>query len=141
MHRFVRTTVFGPLLLAALVCTGGCNIARITINNPLTPNDVAFIEPGKTTFGDVLATLGTPDALSDSNEGIVATYRFMDLKYSRVNFGWVFRFWSPVDPDLVISRTGVGSDAFEVFYDPQGIVSHHAFLHRDAGPRFNPIPF
>ena len=32
----------------------GCNVVRITLNTPLTQNDVAFIIPGQTTLADVI---------------------------------------------------------------------------------------
>ncbi|HEY6084393.1 MAG TPA: hypothetical protein VIU63_03300, partial [Nitrospira sp.] len=78
---------------------------------------------------------------TDSDSGVVVTYRFLDLKYSRINFGWLFRPWSPVDPDIIISRTGLGADAFQVLCDSQWVVNHRGFLRHHGGPRFNPYPF
>ncbi|MEK7299930.1 MAG: hypothetical protein AAB072_02425, partial [Nitrospirota bacterium] len=66
------------------------------MNTPISQADVAFIEPGKTTLADVIGKLGTPDSITDSDIGVVATYRFLDMKYSRVNFGWLAKPWSPV---------------------------------------------
>jgi hypothetical protein len=129
------------LLLAITMLSGSCNIVRITFNTPLTQHDVEFIVPGRTTFADVVGKLGAPDSLTDSVAGFIATYRFLDMKYSRVNFGVLLRPWSPVDPDLVISRTGMGTDALQVLYDSDGIVTQHGFLRHVSGPRFNPYPF
>ncbi|HSQ91665.1 MAG TPA: hypothetical protein VLM19_05785 [Nitrospiraceae bacterium] len=119
----------------------GCNVVRLTLNNPLTQNDVAFIVPGKTTLADVITKLGTPDSITDSNTGVVATYRFLDMRYSRINFGWLAKPWSPVDVDLIISRTGFGTDAFELLCDSNWVVTHQSFLRHLSGPRFNPYPF
>lgn len=132
-----------PILLSVLVCTVtvGCNVVRITLNNPLTQDDVAFIVPGETTLADVVAKLGTPDSITDSHAGIVATYRFLDMKYSRINFGWLLKPWSPVDPDLIISRTGLGTDAFELLCNSDWVITHQNFLRHLSGPRFNPYPF
>ena len=96
-----------PIVMGALVCLPllGCNVVRVSLNTSLGPGDVAFIVPGKTTLSEVVATLGAPDSIVDSDSGIVATYRFLDLKYSRVNFGWLVKPWTPVDPDLIFSRT------------------------------------
>lgn len=131
------------LLLLAAICVGagGCNFARITLNQTLGQEDVAFIRPGRTTLPDVVEKLGTPDSLADSAVGTVATYRFLDMKYSRVNFGWLVKPWSPVDPDLIMSRTGFGTDAFQVFYDANGIVTHYSFLRHLTPPQFNAYPF
>jgi hypothetical protein len=119
----------------------GCNVVRITLNDPLTQDDVAFIVPGETTLADVVAKLGTPDSITDSHAGIVATYRFLDMKYSRINFGWLVKPWSPVDPDLIVSRTGFGTDAFELLCNSDWVVTHQSFLRHLSGPRFNPYPF
>jgi hypothetical protein len=119
----------------------GCNVVRVTLNTPLTQNDVAFIVPGQTTLADVITKLGTPDSITESNMGVVATYRFLDMKYSRINFGWLLKPFSPVDPDLIISRTGFGTDAFELLCDSNWVVTHQSFLRRLSGPRFNPYPF
>lgn len=133
----------GPLLLCLLMGWSivGCNVVRITLNTPLTQDDVAFIVPGQTTLADVVTKLGTPDSITDSHAGIVATYRFLDMKYSRINFGWLAKPWSPVDPDLIISRTGFGTDAFELLCDSNWVVTHQSFLRHLSGPRFNPYPF
>jgi hypothetical protein len=119
----------------------GCNVARVTLNTPITPNDVAFIVPGQTTLADVIAKLGTPDSIAESHAGVVATFRFLDMKYSRINFGWLLKPFSPVDTDLVISRTGFGTDALELLCDSNWVVTHQSFLRRLSGPRFNPYPF
>jgi hypothetical protein len=130
------------LLLAALyVATGGCNFVRITLNRSLSPEDVAFIVPGRTTFPDVIGKLGTPDSFSEPSTGSVAIYRFLDLKYSRVNFGWLVKPWSPIDPDLILSRTGFETDALQVFYDSQGVVTHYSFLRHLTPPKFTAYPF
>ena len=132
-----------PILLSTVMCVTfvGCTVARITLNTPLTQNDVDFIVPGQTTLADVITRLGTPDSITDSYTGVVATYRFLDMKYSRINFGWLLKFWSPADVDLIISRTGLGTDAFELLCDSNWVVTHQSFLRHLSGPRFNPYPF
>jgi len=129
------------LVLALCIGSAGCNVIRIQLNTPLTQDDVAFIEPGKTVLTEVIAKLGVPDSITESYLGVVATYRFLDMKYSRVNFGWLVKPWSPVDPDLIISRTGFGVDAFELHCDPNWVVTHQSFLRQLSGPQFNPYPF
>lgn len=119
----------------------GCNVVRISLNTSLTPEDVAFIVPGKTTLPDIVAKLGAPDSITDSDTGIVATYRFFDLKYSRVNFGWLAKPWTPVDPDLIFSRTGLGVDAFQVLCDSQWVVLEQGFQRHLPRPPIHPYPF
>lgn len=129
--------------IAGFLCWSslGCNVVRITLNTSLTPKDVAFIVPGKTTLADVVAKLGVPDSITDSDTGIVVTYRFLDLKYSRINFGWLAKPWTPIDPDLIFSRTGLGADAFEVFCDTRWVVLHQGFQRHLSRPPFHPYPF
>jgi hypothetical protein len=138
-----RRTVSLTLLLSA-VLTGalsGCNVARLTINTPLTPDSVSFITEGQTTLADVVNKLGAPDSITDAEGGAVVTYRFLNAKYSRVNFGWLVKPWSPVDPDLVFSRSGMGTDAFELLCDTNWVVTHQAFVRHRPEPLFTPYPF
>lgn len=127
------------VLMSSLLA--GCNVARVTLNTPLTADDVAFIVPGQTTLLEVVDRLGSPDSINNSSTGIVSMHRFLDMKYARVNFGWLAKPWSPVDPDLVFSRTGFGTDAFQVFYDSNGVVLQHSFLRHVTERRFHPYPF
>jgi hypothetical protein len=136
-----HTRLAAVLVVFIGVLCSACNVVRITLNTPLTPEDVAFIVPGKTTLYEVVDRLGSPDSINDSHTGIVSIYRFLDMKYARVNFGWLARPWSPVDPDLIFSRTGFGTDAFEVFYDSNGVVIQHNFLRHVTSRPFHPYPF
>lgn len=128
-------------IVALALAMGACNVARVALNSPITMNDVAFIEPGRTHLSDVIARLGAPDSMTDSDNGVVVTYRFLDVRYSRVNFGWLAKPWSPVDADLIFSRLGLGVDAFQVLCDSSLVVQHQSFLRHLAGPQFTPYPF
>jgi hypothetical protein len=140
MHSsHLRHTIVVFVLISLLFT--GCNVVRVTLNTPLTPNDVAFIVPGQTTLLEVVERLGSPDSINNSNTGIVSMHRFLDMRYSRINFGWLAKPWSPVDPDLVFSRTGFGTDAFEIFYDSNGVVVQHSFLRPVTERPFHPYPF
>lgn len=132
-----------PLVLGALVCLTllGCNVIRVSFNTSLGPEDVTFIVPGKTTLSEVVAKLGAPDSIIDSDTGVVATYRFFDVKYSRINFGWLAKPWTPVDPDLIFSRTGLGVDALQILCDSQWVVLHQEFQRHLIRPPFHPYPF
>ena len=129
------------LLVLISVVFSGCTVARITLNTPLTPEDVTFIVPGQTTLLEVVDRLGSPDSINNSTSGIVSIYRFLDMKYARINFGYLARPWSPVDPDLIFSRTGFGTDALQVSYDQNGVVVQHSFLRHVTERMFHPYPF
>ncbi|MBA2485866.1 MAG: hypothetical protein H0V35_07170 [Nitrospira sp.] len=119
----------------------GCNIARLTINTPLTPQHVAFITEGRTTLAEVVNVLGAPDSMAEAESGTTVVYRFLNAKYSRVNFGWLVKPWSPVDPDLVMSRSGFGADAFELICDANWVIIHQGFVRHRPEPLFTPYPF
>lgn len=131
------------LILAILGSTtlAGCNVARLTINTPLTPQHVAFISEGHTTLTDVVNVLGAPDSIAEGETGIIVTYRFLNARYSRVNFGWLVKPWSPVDPDLIMSRSGFGADAYELICDANWVIIHQAFVRHRPEPLFTPYPF
>ena len=136
-HRFCALLLL--MFVGALM--PACNVVRVTLNTPLTPDDVAFIIPGQTTLFEVVDRLGSPDSINNSETGIVSVHRFLDMKYARVNFGWLVKPWSPVDPDLIFSRTGFGTDAFQIFYDANGTVIQHSFLRHVIERPFHPYPF
>ena len=129
------------LLVLISIVFYGCNVVRITLNTPLTPEDVTFIVRGQTTLLEVVDRLGSPDSINNSTSGIVSIHRFLDMKYARINFGYLARPWSPVDPDLIFSRTGFGTDALQVFYDQNGVVVQHSFLRHVTERPFHPYPF
>lgn len=128
-----------PVLLAGC---GFITMAHITVNDPIGQEDVAFIIPGRTTFSEVVERLGAPDELVGAEEGAVVFYHFRDAKYSRVNFGWPLRFWTPVQPDFIFSGAGFGTDVFQIAFDHDWIVQYHSFAkHVPPASRYNPWPF
>ena len=137
-HTASPTVLFVAILAMTL---SGCNVARLTINTPLTPDSLSFITAGQTTLTDVVTKLGAPDSITEAERGTVVTYRFLNAKYARVNFGWLVKPWSPVDPDLVFSRSGMGTDALELLCDSNWVVTHQAFVRHRPDPLFTPYPF
>ncbi len=144
-----RLLAFGLHLLPLAVCLvplglSGCGfatVARLSINDPIRQEDIAFIVPGQTTLADVVKHLGAPDELVGLDGGAAVLYHFRDAKYSRVNFGWPARFWLTVSPDLILSAGGLGTDVFEVVFDSRWVVREHAFAKHTSNSSFNPWPF
>ena len=50
--------------------TTGCSFIRLTINDTIVAEDVAFIVPGQTTLRDIVERLGTPDEMQDAPDGV-----------------------------------------------------------------------
>lgn len=76
--------LYRPWLLVlatlALVAPSGCGFitfARVSVNDHITPEAVAFIIPGQTTFHEIVRTLGVPDEITESELGSVASYHFI----------------------------------------------------------------
>ncbi len=124
-------------VLAMLISVSGCGFAsftRMSFNDPIKPEDVAFIASGETTFVQVVAKLGAPDELiSLDDKGVVAVYHFLDAKYARINYGWPLQFVSPASVDMIMAGGGLGTDILEVIFDADWVAKQHAFSkHVDA---------
>jgi len=88
---------------------------RITFNEPLSVEDVNFIEDGETSLPEVVERLGAPNEMVRSGEGVVARYHFLDGKNFKANYGWGLRFLIPFyAPDIIQEGGGAGTDVFQV---------------------------
>ncbi len=134
------------LCLAAL-SLAGClrgplSWQRLTINQPISEEDISFIVKGSTKLTEVVARLGTPDDLQAVHDTIVVRYSFFDGKYFRGDYGWGLRFVLPFfSPDLVLGGGGFGTNTFQLTVDPQWIVHDHAFAWHAHSSEFRFWPF
>jgi len=136
-------------LLVGLLVVGlglaGCPLTwqRVSVNAVIKPEDVSFVVPGRTTFHDVVARVGAPDQLSDSDSGPVAHYHFLDFKRFRVNFGYLLKFFTPpgVPDDIILHRGGAGTEELLVFFDRNWVVRQRVFAHNANASRFRAWPF
>jgi hypothetical protein len=138
----IASVSFQVLFITALL--QGCGFytaARVTVNDQITHEDVSFIEPGKTTFIEVVSRLGAPDELTGEDHGAVITYHFRDAKYSRVNLGWPLRFWVSVQPDVIFAGGAFGTDMFQVGFDQRWVAQHHAFAKHAQAVHHRLWPF
>lgn len=131
----------GLCVLAAALMLTSCQWRRLTVNDPIRPDDVAFIRQGHTTLAEVVAKLGAPDEIAATGDVLVARYRFRDGKYFKIDLGRLLSFWSPVTPEMSMARGQVETDIFQVVMNPRGIVQEHAFAFQSPATRFNPWPF
>ena len=115
---------------------------RVTLNQPIATEDVRFIINGRTSISDVVEKLGTPNEMLPVKDGIVTRYHFTDGKYFRADYGWGLRFLIPFfAPDLVLGGGGIGSNIFQITYDKNWIVQHHAFAFHSQSSEFLVWPF
>jgi hypothetical protein len=141
--------LFGSLAIDLVLSSCGAPIQwqRVTINEPIKPEELAFIIPGRTTFPEILEKLGTPDEISGSKRGPVAHYRYLDQKSFRVDLAWPLRFFIPlfaipvVSPEMSLRDASLGTDVFMVFLDSNWIVQEHAFARQAQSARFAPRLF
>lgn len=81
---------------------------------------------------EVVARLGAPDEILESEFGMATVYQWSDVKSSGVNFGVAARFFSPYSPSMALARTGIEVEQFQVYYDPQWIVCSYGFARTKA---------
>lgn len=142
--RRLQTCLWAILWLTTLSgCLRGPVVwQRVTVNQPLSAQDVSFVVNGATTLSEIVEKLGAPNQMLSSNAGVVARYHFTDAKYFRVDFGWGLRFLIPFyAPDLVLGGGGLGVDAFQVTYNDRWIVQDHGFAFHTQSTEFRLWPF
>jgi hypothetical protein len=128
-------------LLTAALALASCQWRRLTVNDLIRPDDVAFIQPGRTTLAEVVAKLGPPDDIAATGADMVVRYRFRDGKYFKIDAGRLLAFWSPVTPEMSMARGQLETDVFQVVLTADGIVREHAFAFQSPATRFSPWPF
>jgi hypothetical protein len=131
----------GLCLLAVALALSSCQWRRLTVNDPIHSDTVAFIQSGRTTFTEVVDKLGPPDDIAAAGNTMVARYRFRDGKYFKIDAGRLLAFWSPVTPEMSMARGQMETDIFQVVLNSKGIVQEHAFAFQSPSTRFNPWPF
>lgn len=143
----MRRLIGSFALFLALTALSGCMRGpvmwqRLTLNQPIMQERVAFIKKGETQLSDVAKELGAPDEILNLKNRLVARYHFTDTRYFRVDFGWGLRFVIPYySPDLVLGGGGAATDVFEVACDPQLIVQETSFAFHQNSSRFKLWPY
>jgi len=117
-------------------------LQRVTLNLPLSKQDVSFVVNGETRLSEVVEKLGAPNQMLSSNGGVVALYHFTDGKYFRVDMGWGLRVFVPFyAPDLVLGVGGLSVDAFQITYNDHWVVQDHGFAFHSQSSEFRLWPF
>lgn len=140
----MRLTLFlgFALLILELNGCGFLTWARLSINEPINAEDVAFIIPGTTTFDTIRRHLGAPSGITGlKDDGAVASYSFRDAKYFRADLAWPLRFILPVSPEFGQSSIGPSADVFQVVFDNRWVVRSYAFSTHQQASRFRTWPF
>ena len=130
-----------PFAAIPMMPLSGCNVARLTINTPLTPKQCLHYRGADDADRCRETNWARPTSITDAEGGAVVTYRFLNAKYARVNFGWLVKPWSPVDPDLVSLAPAWARTRFELLCDSNWVVTHQAFVRHRPDPLFTPHPF
>ena len=125
--------------------TGCVVIAHVSINDPISHEKVEFIQEGRTTFKDVIEELGLPSRLVGLKEGgAIAAYQFLDIKYARVNYGWLLQFLPQSrgqNVDMILAGGGLGTDMFEVTFDEHWVAKNYVFAKHAQASRYVFWPF
>jgi hypothetical protein len=144
MRRRLQMCLYAVLWVISLsgCLRGPVSWQRVTLNQPLSAQDVSFVVNGETNLSEVVEKLGAPNQMLSSSGGVVARYEFTDGKYFRVDFGWGLRFLIPFySPDLVLGAGGVGVDVFQVTCNDRWIVQDHGFAFHSQSSAFRLWPF
>jgi hypothetical protein len=132
-------------LLFLLTLNSACGLvtlARISVNQQVAPEDLTFLQPDRTTLSELVARLGTPDEITASDGMWVATYHFLDTKYTRVNYGTLLQPWTPISPDMITEGMETGMGELAIVLDSSWHVRHVAFSqHRNPPTQFRFWPF
>lgn len=137
------------LVLAIGLAVCGCSPiswTRVTLNQPLKPDDVSFIRPGVTKWDEVIGKLGAPTELSGTPDGMRATYDYYDSRRFNVDFGEAAGFFLPpgaseAPHQLDFGNEGIGGDTFQVTFDSGGTVEYDGFSRNAAASQFKTSPF
>ena len=113
------SVIIGCLLLPSLLI--GCEFRKVVVNDPIRPEDVAFIKSGKTTMQEVVTRLGAPDEILGTSDHLWFQYHFKTTKFLRIDFGMLLRLWSPVVPPLSIGGSNAGTDVFLIAFNPKWV--------------------
>lgn len=116
--KHVLAILGGLLLVSPLI---GCDFRKVVVNDPIRPEDVAFIQSGKTTMKEIVTRLGAPDEIMGTSDRLWFRYDFKTTKFFRIDFGILLRIWSPVAPPLSYGQSDAGTDVFLVAFDPKWI--------------------
>ena len=124
--------VRGLATVLCLLVLAGCSLRRVVVNDVISPQGVTFIQSGSTTMQQVVARLGVPNEIVESEFGLATVYEWSDTKSSAVDFGFLARWFSPYSPSMTLARTGIDKEEFHVYYDTQGVVRTVAFTRHEG---------
>jgi hypothetical protein len=115
------------LALVLALMSAGCSVRRVTYNETIAADRVQFIRTGQTTLQDIVDKLGAPEELTEADSGVIALYNWSDTKSAALDFGALFRLFSPYSPTMTLAKTGIAPEQFMVVFDPQWTVRAYGF--------------
>lgn len=118
----------GLFLVLLLPCTG-CIISRVTANGHVRSMKTDWIEPGKTTRGQIIAKLGYPSAQPGEGGGAAQDqlrYQSLDTR-SYIFEGGIF-----LSPTFEKTVTRSRHDIL-ITFDKQGVVKRISRVEDDSG--------
>lgn len=146
VNLFIRCLGLALVIVTCVLPTAGCIlISHVTINDPINQETVAFIQEGRTTFKDIVEELGAPTRLiGTKGGGTIAVYEFLDIKYSRINYGWALQFIPQSygqSADMILAGGGLGIDMFQVAFDERWMAKSYTFSKHANSSRYVYWPF
>jgi|GEM_PF-377787 hypothetical protein len=112
---------------------------RVSVNEPLTPDKVDFIVPGKTRWEDVIRRLGAPDEIDEVQRKIIADYFFYDGRDFWVDLGQPLNYFvqtQNIPHNFTLGGREIGVNTFEVAFDSSKIVQYACFVRGKEAARY-----
>lgn len=123
--RVLVRLIFG--FVGICILCAGCSVRRVTYNEAISTDKIQFIQTGHTTMLDIVAKLGAPDEITESETGVVALYNWSDAKSASIDFGALAGRFLPISPPLTLGRTGIAPEQFLVVFDDKWAVRAYGF--------------
>ncbi len=110
MRSFARVVLPLPFLALFL---GGCFLSRRTVNEPLSPQALAQLVPGKTTATEVVELLGAPSEVVQLHKRSAYRYESTTTKDAGL---WLLL--------VGLYNSDAHADRAWVFFDENGVLAH-----------------
>lgn len=140
-EQFGRLFTVFFLLTLTLIVFAGCDFRRVVVNQPVDPQTLQTLNPGKSSMQDVVLALGAPDDITAKPDGMVFRYRYGDTKTMRVNFGWILRFFLPVAPSMNLGRGEGVPEVLHIAMNQDGVFDRYLLQQPPNAPHFSFWPF
>ena len=136
-----RTCGLAIVLLIMCGLLDSCSLRRVNFNEPITQENLSFIQPGLTTLHQVVERLGPPEDIAIGSTELIAEFKWSTTRSASLDLGYLFKLVSPVSPPVTLSGTGINIEHLLVICDGQFVVRSYALGPTDKHALIEFWPF